>query len=66
MSAHDDWVRNDKGRVVRGLCCSDGGVFKPDERETRDSLAASPRSVNAAASTAPFCYAASTSTISAL
>lgn len=27
-----------KGRVVRGLCCSDGGVFKPDERETYGRL----------------------------
>ena len=37
----------DKGRVVRGLCCSGGGVFKPDERETRESLADRPCSVNA-------------------
>jgi hypothetical protein len=36
----------DKGRVVRGLCCSGGGVFKPDERETRGSLAKCSHSVN--------------------
>ena len=41
--------RKDKGRVVRGLCCSEGGVSKPDERVTRGSLAKCSRSVNAEA-----------------
>lgn len=38
-----------KGRVVRGLCCSESGVFKPDERETRRRLSNGSRYVNAKA-----------------
>lgn len=38
-----------KGRVVRGPCCSDDGVFKPDERETRRRLSNASWYVNAKA-----------------
>lgn len=42
-------MQKSKDRVVRGLCCSDGGVFKPHERETRRRLSNGLEHVNAKA-----------------
>jgi len=42
-------AHTNKGRVVRGLCCSESGVFKPDERGTRRRLSNGSCYVNAKA-----------------